>query len=270
MSGGLLETTGWSPTKAAQRAVLHVAMCLAEGGFARIVALGDGRVCWLGPTDEMYRHRPDGYRLALAEEATRSEAERRARKEADQEAHKASVAAKRLKLAANARKAMVAKAEARKVDRLKAKAAEKTARREVDARAGLKTRTAVKRKRRSKPKRAAKPVRAAGGRAIAARDVKRAIKIMAETAGRHGASVSAMIGERGSRKVVAARREAMWLIRELRDGQGEPAFTLQRLGLLFRRSASTVHTELGRYAARSASPEGGGATTSDQAWRPAA
>lgn len=270
MSGGLLETTGWSPTKAAQRAALHVAMCLAEGGFARIVALGDGRVCWLGPTGEMYCHRPDGYRLALAEEATRSEAERRARKEADQETHKAAVAAKRLKLAANARKAMVAKAEARKVDRLKAKAAEKVARREVEAKAKIKARPPGKRKRRAKPGRVARSVPAAPERAIAARDAKRAIKIMAETAGRHGVSVSAMIGLRGSLKVVAARREAMWLIRELRDDQGEPVFTLQRLGRLFRRHASTVHTELGLYAARSASPDGDDATTCDQAWRPAA
>lgn len=269
MSGGLLETSGWSPTMAAERAALHVEMCQAEGGFARIEALGDGRVCWVGPSG-IWRHRPDGYRLMAAEAAARAEAERIARKQADLAARKEAVAAKRLELAANARKAMLAKAQARMADHLQAKAAEKEARRAAKAKAKIKARAAATRRRRAKARRAAQSIPAATERAISARNVKRAIKIMAETAGRHGVSVSVMIGQRGSQRAVSARREAMWLIRELRDDQGEPAFTLQRLGRLFRRHASTVHTELGLYAALSASPESDGETNCNQPWRPAA
>ena len=276
-----METTGWSPTTAAERAALHVDMCCAEGGFARILPLGDGRVCWVGPCGEPWRHRPDGYRLMLAEEATRSKAERDARKEADRTTHKSAVAAKRVELAANARKAMLANAEARKADRLRAKEAEKLARRVAreaerqarrlaKAKARLKARAAAKRKRRAKAKRLAEAVPASVKRSLAASETKRALRIMADTARRHGVSVAAMIGSRGSRSVVAARREAMWLIRDLRDERGEPIFTLQRIGRLFRRQASTVHTEIGLHVARSVAPEGVGPATCDQAWRPAA
>lgn len=38
----------------------HVALCLAQGGFARIVALGDGRVAHVNLHGGIYRHDPDG------------------------------------------------------------------------------------------------------------------------------------------------------------------------------------------------------------------
>lgn len=38
----------------------HVAMCLAQGGFARIVALGEGRVAHVNLRGEPYRHDPNG------------------------------------------------------------------------------------------------------------------------------------------------------------------------------------------------------------------
>lgn len=38
----------------------HVAMCLAQGGFARVVALGDGRVAHVNLHGGLYRHDPDG------------------------------------------------------------------------------------------------------------------------------------------------------------------------------------------------------------------